>query len=369
MLLLLTAVAGLLLPASIERVLSASDAYDVLQIERGSPTPTKDIEHAHRSIAVEVHPASEQQEAAAVAAVVAARVAAAAQEQADVAKAEAEHAAEKEAGRAAEQAAEAQADANKIGSEAARQVALESAAHAAAAARKARAAASNAPSTYDSIEEMLELADLAVCGVSGDGNCGYHACLASWSECSMQHCRPGGRTTVPTQADYASQQALRNACVAWLQQPAQNPMIEMHERSEDSIAAQLNGNMGPPGSMGTYADAAALRAMAAPAVEKVHLVVIDNHKYCSRHWSWTAWQVRLSLSLVLKLSKSGSGVWSPFPLSLDHIWKSGFHLGLGCRGKKTFFFIFVDKLSTIVDNVSKKNVKSVQTPPRSTEHI
>jgi hypothetical protein len=56
MLLLLTAVAGRLLPASIERVLSASDAYDVLQIERGSPTPTKDIEHAHRSIAVEVHP-------------------------------------------------------------------------------------------------------------------------------------------------------------------------------------------------------------------------------------------------------------------------------------------------------------------------
>ena len=192
-----------------------------------------------------------------------------------MAKAEAEHAAEKEAGRAVEQAAEAQADANKIGSEAARQVALESAAHAAAAARKARAAASNAPSTYDSIEEMLELADLAVCGVSGDGNCGYYACLASRSECSMQHCRPGGRTTAPTQADYASQQALRNACVAWLQQPAQTPMIEMHERSEDSIAAQLNGNMGPPGSMGTYADAAALRAMA--AVEKVHLVVITTN--------------------------------------------------------------------------------------------
>jgi hypothetical protein len=42
----------------------------------------------------------------------------------------------------------------------------------------------------------------------------------------------------------------------------------------------------------------------------------------------------------LKLSKSGSGVWSPFPLSLDHIWKSGFHLGLGCRGKKRQF---VDK--------------------------
>ena len=34
--------------------------------------------------------------------------------------------------------------------------------------------------------------------------------------------------------------------------------------------------------------------------------------------------LRVSYSLVLKLSKSGSGVWSPFPLSLDHIWRSGF---------------------------------------------
>ena len=35
--------------------------------------------------------------------------------------------------------------------------------------------------------------------------------------------------------------------------------------------------------------------------------------------------LRVSYSLVLKLSKSGSGlVWSPFPLSLDHIWKSVF---------------------------------------------
>ena len=29
-------------------------------------------------------------------------------------------------------------------------------------------------------------------------------------------------------------------------------------------------------------------------------------------------QIRVSISLVLKLSKSGSGVWAPFPLSLDH---------------------------------------------------
>ena len=66
-------------------------------------------------------------------------------------------------------------------------------------------------------------------------------------------------------------------------------------------------------------------------------------------------EVRLSLSLVLKLSKSGcrSGVWSPFPLSLDHIWKSGFHLGLGCRGKKR------DNLSTkkrqICSNTSQEH--------------
>ena len=35
-------------------------------------------------------------------------------------------------------------------------------------------------------------------------------------------------------------------------------------------------------------------------------------------------QLRLSRSLVLKLSKSGSGIWAPNSLSLDHIWKSGF---------------------------------------------
>ena len=29
-------------------------------------------------------------------------------------------------------------------------------------------------------------------------------------------------------------------------------------------------------------------------------------------------QIRVSISLVLKLSKSGSGVWAPFPLSMDH---------------------------------------------------
>ena len=32
----------------------------------------------------------------------------------------------------------------------------------------------------------------------------------------------------------------------------------------------------------------------------------------------------MSRSLVLKLSKSGSGIWAPNSLSLDHIWKSGF---------------------------------------------
>ena len=35
-------------------------------------------------------------------------------------------------------------------------------------------------------------------------------------------------------------------------------------------------------------------------------------------------RLRLYRSLVLKLSKSGSGVWAPNSLSLDHIWKSGF---------------------------------------------
>ena len=35
-------------------------------------------------------------------------------------------------------------------------------------------------------------------------------------------------------------------------------------------------------------------------------------------------KLRMSRSLVLKLSKSGSGIWAPNSLSLDHIWKSGF---------------------------------------------
>jgi len=56
MLFLFTSFAGLVLPAGIERVLSASDAYGVLQIERGSSTRVKDIQHAHRSIALKVHP-------------------------------------------------------------------------------------------------------------------------------------------------------------------------------------------------------------------------------------------------------------------------------------------------------------------------
>jgi len=56
MLFLFASFAGLVLPAGIEQVLSASDAYGVLQIERGSSTRVKDIQHAHRSIALKVHP-------------------------------------------------------------------------------------------------------------------------------------------------------------------------------------------------------------------------------------------------------------------------------------------------------------------------
>ena len=56
MLFLLAAIAGLLLPASIERVLSATDAYDVLQLERAGSLPVKDIRQAHWTVAVKVHP-------------------------------------------------------------------------------------------------------------------------------------------------------------------------------------------------------------------------------------------------------------------------------------------------------------------------
>ena len=73
-----------------------------------------------------------------------------------------------------------------------------------------------------------------------------------------------------------------------------------------------------------------------------------------RGWECTVMTVRLSLSLVLKLSKSGSGVWSPFPLSLDHIWKSGFHLGLGCRGKKAIFYFCRQIVNNCRQFVDKK---------------
>ena len=54
MLFLFTSIVGLVLPAGIERVLSASDAYGVLQIGHGARV--KDIQHAHRLIALKVHP-------------------------------------------------------------------------------------------------------------------------------------------------------------------------------------------------------------------------------------------------------------------------------------------------------------------------
>ena len=50
-----------------------------------------------------------------------------------------------------------------------------SAAEAAAAA--ARAAAAKTPAEYGSVDEMLELAELEVAPVCGDGNCGY-SCIA-----------------------------------------------------------------------------------------------------------------------------------------------------------------------------------------------
>lgn len=56
MLFLFFSIAGLVLPAGIERVLSASDAYGVLQIGHGSSMRVKDIQHAHRLIALKVHP-------------------------------------------------------------------------------------------------------------------------------------------------------------------------------------------------------------------------------------------------------------------------------------------------------------------------
>ena len=60
-------------------------------------------------------------------------------------------------------------------------------------------------------------------------------------------------------------------------------------------------------------------------------------------------RLRLSRRLVLKLSKSGSGVWAPFPLSLDQIWKDGRPFTSVKRVKRACISLKVKKITHELD--------------------
>ena len=78
----------------------------------------------------------------------------------------------------------------------------------------------------------------------------------------------------PSSADYAAQKDLRTRCVKWLTDAAQAAMLRTHEYAQTTVKEQGLGKELPNGQMGTYANSAALRAMA--AVEDVHLVVVTT---------------------------------------------------------------------------------------------
>ena len=56
MLLLLSTISALALPAEVQRVLTASDAYDVLQLVPGDRPSVRDLDMARRKLAVKLHP-------------------------------------------------------------------------------------------------------------------------------------------------------------------------------------------------------------------------------------------------------------------------------------------------------------------------
>ena len=56
MLLLLSTISALALPAEVQRVLTASDAYDVLQLVPGDWPSVRDLDMARRKLAVKLHP-------------------------------------------------------------------------------------------------------------------------------------------------------------------------------------------------------------------------------------------------------------------------------------------------------------------------
>ena len=109
----------------------------------------------------------------------------------------------------------------------------------------------------------------------GDGNCGYYACLASGSESVLSHClRSAVVQLAPSREDYEAQQSLRESCVAWLLAPEQTAMLRTEKYDTAAVEKQRKGKRQRGGSMGIYANSAALRAMA--AVQQVHLVVIST---------------------------------------------------------------------------------------------
>ena len=161
--------------------------------------------------------------------------------------------------------------------EEAQATALEAKRQAEATAAAARAAAAKTPAHYSSVDYMLDLANLEVATVCGDGNCGYYASMASGSEDALQHCRRGKRTTAPTAADYEGQQKLRDRCVDWLLHPEQQDMLATELYTREEVAKQRDGKKSAGEPMGVYPNSAALRAMA--AVDGVHLVVVTDNKH------------------------------------------------------------------------------------------
>ena len=226
--------------------------------------------------------ASQAQEAAAAAAVQASEAAEAAVEAAEAAEVIAT--AKEEAARTAtelvaqeaseaEQAAKEAADAQEE-TAATTTAAVEAATARATAAAAAARAAAYAKASYDSVDDMLDLAGLEAAPVFGDGNCGYYACLEAGAEGALTHCRRNARTISPSASDYQVQQDLRRRSVEWLSAKEQATLLKKEKFSSAEVKEQLKGRQHRDGPMGTYANGPALRAMA--AVEQVHLVVVTT---------------------------------------------------------------------------------------------
>ena len=133
---------------------------------------------------------------------------------------------------------------------------------------------------YNSLSEMLSLAQLKVVPVEGDGNCGFYSFLTSKGN-KIEHSKQAQLGT-PTVADYQAQQQLRAKCVEWLQN-AGSGVTAYHFGTENvptsswsptNIERLRRGKERAGDAMGVYANEPALRAMAATSWQ--NLVVINS---------------------------------------------------------------------------------------------